>query len=89
MYNIFFKKEVIKFLKKHKWENIISDFEKSLIILAKNPYKSELDIKPLKGLENNYRLRIWKYRFLYVIKENEISIYFFNAWKRWDIYKNI
>ncbi|MDQ7009866.1 MAG: type II toxin-antitoxin system RelE/ParE family toxin [Candidatus Gracilibacteria bacterium] len=89
MYNILFKKEVIKFLKKHKGEKIISDFEKSLIIIAENPYKSELDIKPLKGLENNYRLRIGKYRFLYLIKESEISIYFFNAGKRGYIYKNI
>jgi len=87
MYSVILKKEVTKFLEKHKWEIIVNDFERNLIVLLKNPFDCELNIKPLRWLKNNYRLRIWKYRFLYYIVEKEICIYFYKWWSRWDIYK--
>lgn len=89
MYKIIFEKPVIKFLEKHKWEKLITQFENSLIILSNDPYDNELDIKIINWLPNSYRIRIWKYRFLYEIIENTISISFFWAWPRGDIYKNI
>lgn len=89
MYKIILEKQVIKFLEKHKWENIIDDFESSLVFLSNDPYENNLDIKILIWLPNSYRLRIWKYRFLYEIIENTISISFFKAGNRWDIYKNV
>ena len=89
MYKITLEKPVIKFLEKHKWEKLIEQFENSLILLANDPFDNELDIKIINWLPNSYRIRIWKYRFLYEIIENTISISFFSAWPRWDVYKNI
>lgn len=88
MYTIAFEKSVTKFLEKHKWEKIITSFQEKLHILSKNPYKNNLDIKALLWFDNIYRLRIWKYRFLYEIQEEIITITFFDADSRWDIYKN-
>ncbi len=87
MYKIVLEKTVTKFLEKHKWQAIISHFEKSLHILALDPFENNLDIKVLKWLPNSYRLRIWDYRFLYEINDNVLVISFFQAWSRWDIYK--
>jgi len=89
MYKIILEKPVEKFLEKHKWETIISQFEKSLIFLSSDPYDNDLDIKIITWLPNSYRLRIWKYRFLYEIVEDTISISFFKAGSRWEVYKKI
>jgi mRNA interferase RelE/StbE len=63
------------------------NFKEKLNILKENPFNNSLDIKNLKWLESNYRLRIWKYRFLYLIENNELIIYFYKAWSRWGVYK--
>lgn len=89
MYKIVFEKPVIKFLEKHKWELIIEQFEKSLVFLSNDPYDNDLDIRVITWLPNSYWLRIWKYRFLYEIIEDTISISFFKAGSRWEVYKNI
>lgn len=89
MYRIFFEKRVLKFLEKHKKEKIIIQFKKSIEKLQQNPYKNNLDIKILKWFEWKYRLRIWDFRFIYEIDNEEIIIIFIYAWNRWDIYKNI
>ncbi len=87
MYKIFLEKQVQKFLEQHKWEELIKRFTTSIRILALDPYENNLDIKVLIWLPNSYRLRIWKYRFLYEIIEERIIITFFDAWSRWNIYK--
>jgi len=89
MYKVILEKQVQKFLEKHKWEALISQFEQALLVLTDDPYENDLDIKILIGLPNSYRLRIWKYRFLYEIIEDTISISFFQAGSRGDVYKNI
>ncbi len=86
MYKYKFTKQVEKFLEKQD-KDFLLIFKWKLEIIIKNPFENELDIKPLKWLENNYRLRIWKYRFLYEINNNDIIIYFYKAWSRWDVYK--
>ena len=86
MYNVVFEKKVYKFFEKHKWERIIFDLEKAVNILKINPYKNNLDIKKIKW-SNSYRLRIWKYRFIYEIIENKLIITFIDWDSRWDIYK--
>ena len=78
-------KKVFKFLEKCD-KNIALKFDKAVDILVENPYKNNLDIKRLVWSESKYRLRIWKYRFLYEVRENEILIYFYDANSRWDIY---
>jgi mRNA interferase RelE/StbE len=46
-----------------------------------------LDIRRLQWTKDEYRLRIWKYRFLYKVYESRIYIYFYDADSRGDIYK--
>lgn len=87
MYKIAIEKNVTKFLEKHKWEKLIELFKEKLLILSKDPYKNNLDIKALIWNDNKYRLRIWKYRFLYEINENIITISILNADSRGWVYK--
>ena len=89
MYRVIFEKPVVKFLEKHKWEIILDQFEKALIFLINDPYDNDLDIRVITWLPNSYWLRIWKYRFLYEIIEDTISISFFKAGSRWEVYKNL
>ena len=89
MYKIILEKPIIKFLEKHKWEVLVEQFEKSLVFLSNDPYENDLDIRLITGLPNTYWLRIWKYRFLYEIIDATISIVFFKAGSRWEIYKNL
>lgn len=87
MYKISFDKNILKFFEKHRWDSIILKFKESIDILKNNPFDNNLDIKSLKWLENNYRLRIWKYRFLYCIENKILTIYFYMASSRGDVYK--
>lgn len=89
MYKIILEKSVQKFLQKHKWEDVIEKFTKSITILSLDPYENNLDIKVLIWLPNSYRLRIWNFRFLYEIIDEDLIISFFDGWNRWNIYKNI
>jgi|SaaInlStandDraft_3_1057020.scaffolds.fasta_scaffold02935_4 mRNA interferase RelE/StbE len=89
MYKVILEKPVLKFLEKHKWEIILDQFEKALVFLVNDPYENDLDIRLISWLPNSYWLRIWKYRFLYEIIENTISISFFKTGSRWEIYKNL
>jgi mRNA-degrading endonuclease RelE of RelBE toxin-antitoxin system len=59
-------------------------FKSKLDILVKNPFNNNLDIKVLKWLKNSFRLRIWKYRFIFTV-ENELIIFQW-IWSRWDVY---
>ena len=62
-------------------------FESAAMQLKINPFKTNLDIKKLKGIKNDYRLRIGKYRFLYIIIEDSSLIHFYHVNSRGDIYK--
>ncbi len=87
MYRVIIEKEVSKFLQKHIWEKIVVSFREKTTILSKNPYSKELNIKSLSWEKNKYRLRIWKYRFLYEVKKDILIISFFKADSRWWVYK--
>ena len=78
MYRVFFEKSVIKFLEKHKSQNIFIQFRNALTILQENPFDGKLDIKKLKWYEWKFRLRIWDYRFIYEIDNEKIIIFFYN-----------
>ncbi|PID34916.1 MAG: hypothetical protein CR971_00795 [candidate division SR1 bacterium] len=85
-YTLSYHKKVIKFLKKHP--EIHKRFFKNIQELQKNPY-----IHPnSKALENeekgSFRLRIGDYRFKYIVIEEKIVIYFYDAGSRGDIYKS-
>jgi len=87
MYKIKFSKTVLKFFKKHKWQPVTADFSKAVEILKQNPFDNNLDIKPLLPSKNSYRLRLWKYRIIFDVIEEELLILVVNANSRWDIYK--
>ena len=89
IYNIEYHKDVIKFFKKHKGDKKLRErFSKAINNIRHSPRTTELcDIKKMQGLENDYRLRIGKYRFIYEVKESDIIIYFYDANTRGDIYK--
>lgn len=84
-YNIELKKDVKKFLLKH--EKLARIFYKKIEIISSNLFENNLDIVPYEWKKNHFRLRIWKYRFLYEIINDDILIYFYDADTRWDIYK--
>lgn len=85
MYKIVLRKTVIKFLDKHQAVKI--RLWELLPIIKNDPISYKLDIKKLTGSENNYRLRIGKWRFLYTVDHDQVYIYFYDAGSRWDIYK--
>jgi len=86
-YKIKFHKKVFKFLEKCDLK-IAEDFYNSLQELWENPHKNNLNIKKLSWKEKKcFRLRIWKFRFKYIIIEEDIIVYFYDAWSRWDVYK--
>jgi len=85
IFDIQTSKKVDKFLDKNR--NIAIKYIEAIEILKISPFYNFLDIKKLKWKEEKYRLRIWKYRFLYEIIEDKILIYFYDAGGRWNIYK--
>ena len=87
MYKVLFKKPVLKFLSQHKWQKIVSELYKNIEELRKNPFNERLNVIKLQWYEYRYRLRIWKFRFLYRISENTITLTFYDAGSRGDIYK--
>lgn len=89
MYRVILEKQVEKFLKKHAGSPIISQIEKTFTILALDPYINNLDIKIVRWLPSTYRVRVWKYRFLYEVLDDIQIISVSKADSRWNIYKNI
>ena len=64
-------------------EKVLEDFSK----LSEDPFHHpELDIKKMRGSENDYRLRIGEYRFIYTVFKEEMLIYIYKVGKRGDIY---
>jgi mRNA interferase RelE/StbE len=79
-------KIVIKFLKKHP--DIALIFQEKTALMRHSPLNSLLDTKKLiNDSMNGYRLRIGKYRFLFIINDTEVFIYFYDAYSRGGIYK--
>jgi mRNA interferase RelE/StbE len=86
MYHYKFTRQVVKFLEKQD-KHFLGIFFNKMEILSKDPYQNSLDIKPLRWYDNTYRLRIWKYRFLYKLEDTELIIYVYKSGSRGDIYK--
>lgn len=86
MYEIKVSKNVEKFLLKCD-DFVFEKFESSMQILKTNPKDDRLDIKKLAGMQNHYRLRISKYRFLYEAQNDVLLVYFYKADSRGDVYK--
>ena len=87
MYKIKFSKDAKKFIEKQD-SKTKKRFKKVFEKLAINPYPSNnsLDAKKLKNIEG-YRLRIGKYRFIYIVLEDSLIIVVNKGDSRGDIYK--
>lgn len=56
--------------------------------ISRLPYEG--DIKPMAGRTGFYRLRVGTYRVIYIVREEEITVYVTDAGNRGDIlYKSI
>lgn len=77
-------KKVDKFLFRHA--EIAKRYTRVISYLRENPFSPFVDWKKMKGLENQFRFRIGKYRFLYTVKEEKILIFVYDADSRGDIY---
>lgn len=64
-------------------------FFKKVSSLQENPCETNtgLDIKPMEGARNIYRLRIGDYRLVYEVYHETLVILFVNINSRGDIYK--
>jgi mRNA interferase RelE/StbE len=86
MYEIRLRKQVAKFIDSRTPKErlrIAEAFSK----LRENPFRTDSDIRKLKGSLDKYRLRLGKYRFLYAVMEEQVLIYFYKADTRGDVYK--
>lgn len=87
IFELHVSKEVKKFLNKRD-KKFIERVNKVFTGLRENPYNHpELDIKKLVNMENDYRVRVGKYRFLYTVIESKILIFVYRGDSRGSIYK--
>ncbi|GHW02709.1 hypothetical protein AGMMS50249_4950 [candidate division SR1 bacterium] len=84
LYTIKFHHKVEKFLKFHV--ELRKRFLEKMELLTNGEFE-KLDIIPLKGKNNHYRLRIGGYRFFCEIVDEILVIYFYDADTRGDAYK--
>lgn len=86
-YEILISKDVRKFLEKKDTkfiQKVDTIFEK----LKTNPFNHpELDLKKMVNSQNDYRIRIGKYRFLYSVIGSKLIIYIYKADSRGSVYK--
>ena len=88
MYRIKYHKQVVKFLQSTQ-KNVAKKIIESFNLLKQDPYENikKLDIKKLESYENFYRLRVGKFRVIFLIDNDEILIEVIQAKSRGDIYK--
>jgi len=71
-YKVFLDRKALKNLKILSQIFLISIMNR--IIKLKDGFLPELDIKKLKGYSNHYRLRIGKYRVLFLLQKDHVII---------------
>ena len=86
MYKVHFSKRVFKFFNKRN-----SKFKEKFVNLfdeiGRNPFIGNLDIKPLRGHKNHYRLRMGKYRVLFEVRQDDRVVICYDADSRGGAYK--
>ena len=87
MYRVKYHKHVVKFLQKHD-HNTRSKIVEFFDTIKHNPMDFKAyDVKPIKGFENRFRLRIGKFRVVFSVMEETMLIEAIKAGSRGDIYK--
>lgn len=85
-YDVIVYKNVKKFLSHHN--DVISRFYEKVSLLRKDP-SLYTDCKKMKWYKNTYRMRVWKYRFIYKVDKEKVIILFIDAWSRGQIYSSL
>ena len=85
MFKLKFSKQVKKFIEKQD-KKTKQRFKEAFENLRSDPYGNHLDTKKMTN-SDFYRLRIGKYRFLYLLDEDEVVIVVEKGDSRGDIYK--
>jgi mRNA interferase RelE/StbE len=80
-YKVVLHKHVIKTLEKAPL-HLKRRFVEKIEIMKENPFDTRCDILKLQNTDNDYRLRIGEYRFLFTIIDQDIMIYFFDGGSR-------
>lgn len=87
IYDILISKDVRKFLEK-KDKKFIQKVNTVFEMLKTNPFNHPgLDLKKMVNSNDDYRIRIGKYRFLYTVIEPKIIIYVYKADSRGSVYE--
>ncbi len=88
IYSIEIDKVALKYLQKLD-KSTRTRITNILQVLSEDPFHPELDIKRLKGTDNDYyRLRIASYRVVYSVENEMLMIYIIKIGPRGDIYKD-
>ena len=66
--------------------DVRDEFRRGFRLLAENPARRDLDVKPLRGREDS-RLRIGPWRAIYRIERESLIILVLDIDPRGDIYK--
>lgn len=75
MYSVFLKPKAKKYLDKVVAAEYRDKIKEAIKFLAIEPIPfRHYDLKKVEGLEDNYRIRIGKYRFIYAFFRSENSI---------------
>jgi len=87
MYELFIHRRVKKQIKKipnYRQEKIMEFF----LVLSKNPFANQFQIKKIDDTPLTFRCRIGKFRIIYVIEKNKKKIYIRRIEHRqWDYKK--
>ena len=81
MYSYIIKKPAKKFIDR------LPKSEQARIVAAIEKLPDEGDIKPLRGHDALYRLRVGTYRLIYSVDNGKLIVYIADADNRGDIYK--
>jgi mRNA interferase RelE/StbE len=85
-YSIEFYKPALKYLQRLD-KPTRTRIVHALQILSEDPFHSELDIKKMKGSEDEFRLRVGSYRIVYNIINEKLLVQVIKIGSRGDIYK--
>lgn len=84
MYKIIVHKKVFKFIEKHP--ELFNRFKQHLDQLETG-YWEKMDLEKISGKSDDFRFRIGKYRFLFILQKKKLLIYLYKADSRGGIYK--
>jgi mRNA interferase RelE/StbE len=85
MYKIIYRKTAQKALLRLSVA-MRTEFRDAFCLLAENPNRHGLDVKPLQGREG-FRLRIGQWRAIYRVERERLIILVLDIGSRGDIYK--